>query len=80
MRFSELIADDDRYDIDLDLADDDIVTDVIALVRVQRLADTDDALIIGSTETTGSIVQYGIIRTACLQVEDWMVNGAGDEE
>lgn len=79
MRLSELIATDDRYDVDVDLADDDIVTDVIALVRVQRLADTDDALIIGATETTGGIVQYGVIRAACLQVEDWMVNGAGDE-
>lgn len=79
MKLSELLAGDDRYDIDLELDDGDIVTDVITLVRVQRLTDTDDALIIGATETTGGIVQYGIVRAACLQVEDWMINGAGDE-
>ena len=69
MRLSELIAQDARYDIDLDLEDGDIVTDLVALIRIQRLTDTDDALVIGATETTGWIVQYGIVRSACLQVE-----------
>jgi hypothetical protein len=79
VRLSELIASDDRYDLDLDLADGDIVTDVVTLLRVQRLTDTDDALIIATTEDTGGLVQYGIVRAACLQVEKWMAWPDGDE-
>lgn len=80
MRLSELIAHDQRHDIDLDIIDGDIVTDLVTLVRVQRLTDTDDALVIGATDTTGGIVQYGMVRAAVLQVEDWMVNGIPDEQ
>ncbi|KAB2808326.1 hypothetical protein F9L07_22690 [Pimelobacter simplex] len=79
MRLSELIAQDDRYDVDLNLEDGDIVTDLVALIRIQRLTDTDDALIIGATDTTGGIVQYGIVRSACLQVEQWMTTEHDDE-
>lgn len=78
MKLSDLIATDDRYDMDVDLADGDIVTDVVTLLRVQRLTDTDDALIIATTEDTGGIVQYGIVRTACVQVEKWMAWPDGD--
>jgi hypothetical protein len=80
IRLSELLAQDDRYDHDLELEDGDIVTDVVTLFRIQRLSDTDDALVIGGTETTGGIVQYGIIRAACLQVEKWMVDGQAEDE
>jgi hypothetical protein len=79
MRLSELIAQDDRYDLDLEIHDGDIVTDIVMLVRVARLTDTDDALVIGATEATGGIVQYGIVRSACLQVEQWMT-APPDEE
>lgn len=79
MRLSDLIATDERYDVELDLEDGDIVTDIVALIRVQRLTDTDDALITAATETTGGIVQYGILRSAVLQAERWMAWGDGDE-
>jgi hypothetical protein len=79
VNLSELIASDSRYDLDLDLADGDIVTDVVTLLRVQRLTDTDDALIVATTEDTGGLVQYGIVRAACLQVEKWMAWPDGDE-
>ncbi len=79
MRLSELIAQDPRYDVDIEIHDGDIVTDIVMLVRVARLTDTDDALVIGATEATGGIVQYGIVRSACLQVEQWMTTSPDDE-
>lgn len=79
MRLSELIAQDDRYDVDLEIHDGDIVTDLVLLARVARLTDTNDALVIGATEATGGIVQYGIVRSACLQVEQWMTTAPDDE-
>ena len=74
MRLSQLIADNPHLDHDVEIQDGDIPTDLISLSRVVRLTDTDDALLIGSSDM-GGIVQYGIVRSACLQVEAWMVGG-----
>lgn len=61
--------------ITLDVREGDVVTDMVVLVRLQRLDSTNDALIIGCTENTGGIVQLGLIATAHIQVEDWMTHG-----
>ena len=79
-KLSELIAEDPRLDAEIDLADDDIITDITVLLRTTTLASTDDALLIGASEGTGGIVQYGLVCAAKLQVEDWMVNGDGDAD
>ena len=66
----------EHYDeeIDIDLEDDDIITGVVVLVRVQRLTDTDEALLIGVNGSMGGITQYGMVRSAVLQVENAMLN------
>lgn len=75
MKLSELLAANPDLDVDLELEEGDIVTDLMALVRIQRLSDTDDALVIGSSKHSGGIVQYGLVQAARLQIEDWMVHG-----
>lgn len=78
MDIRQLLQDREIGAIELDIEDGDIVTDVVVLVRCQRLDTTDDMLEIGCTEHTGGITQFGIIGAANLQVSDWMVNGDGD--
>lgn len=65
--------------IELDLEDDDIVTDVLVLVRIQKLSDTDDQLVIGVTENTGGIVAHGMLTCGVIQSEQWMTSGGDDE-
>ncbi len=78
MRLSALIAQDARYDVDLDVVDDDVVADVMVLLRVVRLTDSTDAIVIGSMDTTGGVVQYGMLRAANLEIERAMWNGTED--
>lgn len=67
-------------DMMIDVEAGDIVTDIVVLARIQRLDDTYDALLISTTENTGGMTQYGIVCAAKLQMEDWMMNGAGDDD
>lgn len=66
--------------IDLELEDSDIITDVVAIIRVQRLSDTDDAIIIGATGNMGGVVCHGMLSSALLLHQQWMTNGPEDEE
>lgn len=67
-------------DMMIDVEPGDIVTDIVVLARVQRLDNTYDALLISATDNTGGMTQYGITCCAKLQMEDWMLNGAGDDD
>lgn len=63
----------------LELEPEDIVTDIVALIRVQKLDDTDDALIICSSTNTGGIVCHGILTVGVLQHTQWMTIGDDTE-
>lgn len=66
---------EDLGPIDVEIEDGDIITDLVVLIRVQKLDDTDDCLVIGSTENTGGIVCSGMIHAARLQHDKWMTEG-----
>lgn len=55
-----------------DIEHGEIVTDVVVLMRVQNLDDTDDTLIIASSTNTGGIVCHGILTSAVVQHTLWM--------
>lgn len=77
MRLSELLEQRPDLDHELEVDEGDIVTEILSLVRMVRLAgaETSDALIIGAANNTTGIVQYGIVRAAALQIEAWMLRG-----
>lgn len=58
-----------------EIEEDDIITDVVVLVRAQKLNTTDDVLVIASSVNTGGIVCHGILTSAVLQHEMWMTEG-----
>lgn len=66
--------------IEVDIEDGDIITDVIVLIRVQTLESTDDSLVIGSTPHTGGIVCHGILTSAVIQHELWMVQDHREDD
>lgn len=58
------------YDIDLDLEDDEIVMDVMVLVRVQQSAEpSKEGLVSGFTDHTGAVVALGMVHGAVNQQE-----------
>lgn len=68
------------FDMDgYDLREGEIVTDVLVIMRFQRLDDTDDALIIAASTNTGGIVCHGMLTSAVIQHTEWMT-GEADKE
>jgi hypothetical protein len=65
-------------DIDLELIDGDIITEIVVVARVQSLQNTDDQVIISVSDGVGGILQYGIVCAGKLQLEHWMMKD--DEE
>lgn len=76
MKLSEFLALNPELDHDIEIEDDDIVSDIVVGMRAVRLTDTDDALLLSASDHTTGIVQYGIVCTAKLQLDDWMQNGS----
>jgi hypothetical protein len=65
----------DHASIDVELEDGDIVTDVVILMRVQRLDDTEEHLVVTGSEHTGAITRLGIVEAAAMRVRRWLVTG-----
>lgn len=70
---------DSLGDVDIELDEGDIVTDLLVVARVTSLQSTDDNIILGVSKGMAGITQYGIVCAAKLQVEQWMINGDDDE-
>lgn len=66
--------------IEVEVEEGDIITDLMVLIRVQKLQDTDDALVLGNMEHTGGIVNYGMIMAAKLQMEKWMTEPQEEDD
>jgi hypothetical protein len=64
--------------VDVNLRDEDIPMDMVVLIRVQRLKDSADALVVAATDNLGGIVQYGIVQSAVLHLQSWMLGGEED--
>lgn len=61
--------------MELEVRDDDVIADVVVLVRTASMGELSDALVIGTSDGCGGIVQYGIVCSAKLQLEKWMTDG-----
>lgn len=79
MKLSELIHRDRRLDVDVEIGDGDIISDILVLARAVQINDATDALVLASSEGTTGITQYGIVCSAKLELEMLMTNGDDDE-
>jgi hypothetical protein len=64
-----LLADHASIDVELD------VTDVVILMRIQRLDDTEEHLVVTGGEHTGAITRLGIVEAAAMRCRRWLVAG-----
>lgn len=78
MMLSELLAHNPSLDCEVEVEPDDIVTDVVVLLRAVQLEDRTDGLIIGTPEGTAGIVQYGMVCAAQVQLQAWMTHIPGE--
>lgn len=78
MKLSELLATNPRLDLDLEIDPEDYVADILVLGRAVQLETNTDCLLLGASDGTTGIVQYGLVRAATLQVEDMMTDPPED--
>lgn len=76
----EYLKDDPHGPIIMLLDEDDIVTDMVVLLRVQKLSNTDDQIVFSTTENTGGVVTHGMLTSAVILHSDWMINGKDEND
>lgn len=74
MKLSELLALQPNLDLEVDLEPEAVVTEAVLLLRDVRLDDRTDALGFWTSEGTTGIIQYGLVCSAKLRLEQLMID------
>ena len=77
MKLSEFLSQRPDLDPDIDVFEEDVVTDVLIAMRAVQMADeqTTDALVLAASDNTTGIIQYGIVCAAKLELDRLMTDG-----
>lgn len=68
------------HEVELDLEDEDIVVDVVVIVRCQRLEDSEEAVLYSANESISGSTQLGLLQHSTDSMREYLLHGEPDDD